>query len=684
MKKFVVIFVCCFVVSGFWSGSGYCKTIKTDAFKVALEAAGLSYENISWEASKLSRIDDADPFRLQWFNEIWANPLRVPKIAKQITDRIPIFATNISKEFNYIFFYGTSRTCGSVAALMEDYLPPLEMAKEKPFYNSIKKVYQNMGWQFGKGLDTKLSGYEKQITQEASETLAEYVLSADWLFRERKKALEASDLTEETFRKLLVANAGDEDTGDFTYRLGKRFDMKQTMYACCRIVFSTQKLKGAFGGGVSLPEGKNVFPTPFGDIMLNGSRSDDLYSGDNHLLVVDVGGNDTYEGTFGATSSLYNCASVVIDVSGNDTYKDPYGHSPNQGAGVLGCGILADLWGNDTYEAANNCQGAGVFGIGMLYDYTGNDTYSSVDFSQGAGCFGIGAMIEYDGGDVRKCFFGGQGYGATMGLGLSYDRSGNDTYISDDENIIHPSAQNPSHNTSMSQGCGNGRRADITDGHSMSGGCGVLVDGEGDDTYKCGVFGQGVGYWFGVGIFTDTKGNDTYEGLWYVQGATAHFAIAVFRDTEGNDSYTAKQATSLGVGHDFSTSYHIDEGGDDKYTCYMTDPKDDKIKQYGGLMIGCGNETGMGFFFNIGGNDVYDAKSDNMYGYANVAAPLAPDTIRNDMLCLGLFIDIGGEDTYGKDFCKHNSNWVRKNDDRPEVVIGIGLDAEDGELPILR
>ncbi|HOR46999.1 MAG TPA: hypothetical protein PK717_04730 [Caldisericia bacterium] len=145
MKKFVVIFVCCFVILGFWSGSGYCATVKNDAFKVALEAAGLSYENISWDASKLSRIDDADPFRLQWFNEIWANPLRVPKIAKQITDRIPIFATNISKELDYIFFYGTSRTCGSVAALMEDYLPLLEMAKEKPFYNSIKKVYQNMG-----------------------------------------------------------------------------------------------------------------------------------------------------------------------------------------------------------------------------------------------------------------------------------------------------------------------------------------------------------------------------------------------------------------------------------------------------------------------------------------------------------------------------------------------------------
>ena len=139
MKKFVVIFVCCFVILGFWSGYGYCRTLKDDAFKVALEAAGLSYENISWDASKLSRIDDADPFRLQWFNEIWANPLRVPKIAKQITDRIPIFATNISKELDYIFFYGTSRTCGSVAALMEDYLPLLEMAKEKPFYNSIKK-----------------------------------------------------------------------------------------------------------------------------------------------------------------------------------------------------------------------------------------------------------------------------------------------------------------------------------------------------------------------------------------------------------------------------------------------------------------------------------------------------------------------------------------------------------------
>ena len=68
--------------------------------------------------------------------------------------------------------------------------------------------------------------------------------------------------------------------------------------------------------------------------------------------------------------------------------------------------------------------------------------------------------------------------------------------------------QSKEHNTSMCQGVGMGRRADYTDGHSWAGGVGMLVEGGGDDTYSCSVFGQGCAYWYGVGLLVDKAGAD--------------------------------------------------------------------------------------------------------------------------------------------------------------------------------
>ncbi|MBK7582669.1 MAG: hypothetical protein IPI67_21040 [Myxococcales bacterium] len=82
------------------------------------------------------------------------------------------------------------------------------------------------------------------------------------------------------------------------------------------------------------------------------------------------------------------------------------------------------------------------------------------------------------------------------------------------------------------------------------------------------MFAQGAGYWLGFGLLLDKAGNDTYEGLWYVQGASAHFALGFHFDHAGDDLYNKGfpiRATSIGVGHDFSGSLQIDEGGNDEY-----------------------------------------------------------------------------------------------------------------------
>lgn len=674
MKKLLSVVVA-FVVS--MSLASVQSEEPVNRFQESLQAAGLSISDIYWPPQKLARIADNDPFRLYWFNELWSEPLMVPRITSQMSQRISLYGANKGNEINMYFFYGCVRTCGYIAAFLNEMLPPLPVAEKNPLTTTLREINYNHRLPWTSKIENQIMDVEKQLDQKTAMLLAKYLLAVEHLYNERKLIFENNCLDEDLFKKL--CNTSMMDSSDL-YRIGKDYDQKQMMWAICRAVFTIQEIKNSIANGTfKLPDKKLTLGTPFGSVTMNGTTKDDSYPSSNSCLIIDTNGNDTYTGSLGATSSVDNCSSVIIDISGNDTYLSKDKSLPSFGAGVLGLGMLVDLEGNDTYEGQDYTLGAGMFGAGLLYDFKGDDRYKAMYMCQGAASFGTGAIADFDGNDVYECYGYGQGYGYTKGFGVMYDKSGDDNYIANDTDIISPSAQNPKHNTSMAQGVGNGRRADYLDGKSMSGGCGMLVDDQGNDVYSCGVFGQGTAYWYGVGLFNDKAGNDTYKGLWYVQGATAHYAISEFKDDAGDDHYYTYQATSLGTGHDFSCSWHIDTGGNDVYDCWR---EEDGQKLWGGLMIGCGNETGFGFFVNIGGDDVYNAKSDNMFGGAYIASGLFPDGIRNEMLCMGYFIDIGGNDTYQKDLCKQNDKWIRINPDRPKIQVGIGVDAQDGMLGI--
>jgi hypothetical protein len=674
MKK-VLVMLCCILMATV-SLPARSET-GVNRFAQGLEAAGLKLEDFKWDPSMLARVDDADPFRLYWYNELWSNPIRVPRIANQMSQRISLWGQREGNEINIYFFYGVSRTVGYVAAFFNDYLPPLQIRDKDPLTNAIRDIHLSHRLPWSAEIEKKYLTAEKELDVQTAILLAKYVLSVEHLYQERTKVFEKNCPDQSMFDRLL--DPGFMDTTDF-YRLGKDYDQKQMMYAICRAVFTIQEIKNTIrAGNFKMPGKPGKFDTPFGEIIIDGSETANTYTGTNSCLIIDAKGDDRYFGAQGATSSFENCSSVVIDIEGNDIYLNKE-KKQCFGAGILGLGIVADLAGNDIYESVDNTQGAGIMGVGLLIDYAGNDSRKSMYMCQGAGTFGVGVLVDFDGKDVNECYGYGQGYGYTRGFGLMYDKNGDDVYIANDTDIISPSAQNPKHNTSMAQGVGNGRRADFLDGKSMSGGCGMLIDDQGNDTYSCGVFGQGTAYWFGVGILNDKSGNDTYKGLWYVQGTTAHFAISEFKDDSGDDHYYTYQATSLGTGHDFSCSWHIDTGGNDIYDCWRDE---NGQKLWGGLMIGCGNETGFGLFLNLGGDDTYNAQSDNMFGGAYIASGTYPDGVRNEMLCLGYFIDIGGNDTYQKDFCKQNDKWLRINPDRPKIQVGIGMDIEDGSVMII-
>jgi len=86
----------------------------------------------------------------------------------------------------------------------------------------------------------------------------------------------------------------------------------------------------------------------------------------------------------------------------------------------------------------------------------------------------------------------------------------------------------------------------------------------------------------------------------------------------------------VGQGHDYSVGWLVDSGGDDVYTAP-------------GLGLGGGNDNGIGYFVDAGGDDVYDVPDGRTFGGAGIGAD---EGGRPESLCLGVFVDGGGQDDY--------------------------------------
>ena len=216
----------------------------------------------------------------------------------------------------------------------------------------------------------------------------------------------------------------------------------------------------------------------------------------------------------------------------------------------------------------------------------------------------------------------------------------------------------------MCQGFGFGRRADLSDGVSLSGGLGILRDLGGDDKYRADVFNQGGGYWFGTGVLADAAGNDDYFGRYYTQAIGAHFALGILIDDGGDDLYneSAPPASSVGFAHDASTTYFLDASGNDLYNG-------------GGIR---GYDSGFSIFVEQSGDDTYEAC--NSLGQASLGAygDNSPE-----MLSVGFFMDAGGTDTYNVSLPEgldagDNKTWVWKGVANTHPgEHGVGLDGEE-------
>ncbi|MBD3404315.1 hypothetical protein GF420_15605 [candidate division GN15 bacterium] len=284
-----------------------------------------------------------------------------------------------------------------------------------------------------------------------------------------------------------------------------------------------------------------------------GGPGNDYYSGE-YEFILDFGGDDIYDLSHGEGNRH---GTIVIDLSGNDIYRAKTDFAV--ASGCLTTGILIDLEGNDRYDGKSFSLGSGYFGFGLLYDASGDDRYDSDTHSQGAGSFGLGLLIDEGGRDMYNAALYSQGFGFVQGIGIIYESSGADSYYAGGK--YKDILRYEDHYLSLSQGFGYGLRP------SMSGGVGAIIDLTGNDTYYADIFAQAASYWWSVGMIYDSTGNDNYQCFQYGQGAATHMTLGLLVDDFGNDVYFGK-GLMQGCGHDYSAGILLDRHGNDTYTAY--------------------------------------------------------------------------------------------------------------------
>jgi hypothetical protein len=378
--------------------------------------------------------------------------------------------------------------------------------------------------------------------------------------------------------------------------------------------------------------------TPVGRVIVDGTGSGEITVPDaGAFLVVDLGGKDQYSGPVGASSPT-NPLGAALDLDGDDIYEAM--HSA-LGAGVTGIGVLLDAGGRDTYRAHTITEGAGHFGLGALIDLEGDDHYEASYSSQGAGFFGIGLLFDLAGSDHYTVWSDGQGFGGVAGVGVLADRAGDDEYVA----VIDPAVTGrASYHTELkvtvsnAQGCAMGRRGDGADGHSWAGGLGALLDGDGNDRYTAGNWGQGCGYWFGTGLLWDGSGNDEYRANGWASASGAHFCIGAVVDESGDDVHAVAQNWGPAFGHDFTVAILYDGSGNDDYEC-------------GNEGVGHSINRSVVLCLEAGGDDSYvfqtEGKRPGLTTFHERFLDRTGTSVYwTEPTSVGLFLDVGGEDEY--------------------------------------
>jgi hypothetical protein len=324
-----------------------------------------------------------------------------------------------------------------------------------------------------------------------------------------------------------------------------------------------------------------TFESAIGTVVIGGPGDDRHAAG--AALILDPGGDDVYE----RAPAKGGAISVVVDLGGNDRYA-------GRDIAVHALSAIFDLAGNDVYFTDGAGLAVAMAGVAVLVDAEGDDEYQSGVLGQGAAVFGWAALIDGAGNDRYRVTALGQGYAGTGGVGLLWDRAGDDSYVGAG---LTDSFQRGA-GLGFTQGASWGWRGEL------AGGIGILRDDAGDDRYEGQMFAQGAGYYYAFGLLWDRAGRDEYVAVRYAQGSGTHQAAGLLQDETGDDRYWLHFGVGQGMGLDLAVGVLIDRAGDDHY-------HSDYVAQ------GSGTANGFGLLDDRAGANTWEMGADaRSWGFA--------------------------------------------------------------------
>jgi HEAT repeat protein len=428
----------------------------------------------------------------------------------------------------------------------------------------------------------------------------------------------------------------DTEIADAILNASDKFDRATLLAAFTQLVQAVDEAVSALRTNSFREEFEVSTDTPLGEIICGGVGRN-VYTNEA-FLIIDTGGDDVYENSAGGANGLLGRPiSVLIDLAGNDQYASR--RSFSQGSGVFGIGILVDIGGDDVFVAKNLSQGAGFFGCGLLMTGHGKQQFEADTFCQGAGEFGVGILWQRGGDTGYKAAEMAQGFGGVQGCGLLLDGGGDDSYFAGGKFAC---AWLPGRFFSLSQGFGYGMRP------FTGGGVGILCDLKGNDRYIADVYGQGASYWYSTGLLLDQEGDDVYRAYQYCQGAGIHLSSGALIDWGGNDQYSAEHICQ-GAAHDYSVGILLDRAGNDIYDGSTT-------------AQGAAINNSFALLLDRAGDDVYTGR-DPLQSQAT-----GHNGDKREYGSIALMLDLGGKDKYSQGQ-PNNAMWLKP-------LYGAGLDAE--------
>lgn len=309
-----------------------------------------------------------------------------------------------------------------------------------------------------------------------------------------------------------------------------------------------------------------------------GLSTANTYSQD-FLLLIDVGGDDTYLNNAGGALVIARSAAALFDLLGNDQYRSGRSSGIN-GGGSIASGLLIDALGNDQYTAGGSgTNGGGNIGTGLLLDALGTDTYSASDNATngGAQIGGVGLLIDSVGGDSYTAGSkGSNGGGYFGGIGSHLDTLGADVRTGSGQGtngggngfgigfLIDSGLEGDSY-TAGSHGVNGGGGNRVAPDDLGFGGAGFLLDIGGSDSYSGGARGVNGGAALGTGVLLDGTGNDTYSATSISSNGAALLGVGILVDSTGSDAYTVADGSGNGMAAGGSGNL-IDGSGNDRYT----------------------------------------------------------------------------------------------------------------------